>query len=655
MDAETRRAISKLAQELTRTQAELARVKRGSRRPQLGHSSIDSGALEVRDPDTGVTRLRLGYQPDGSVGVVPEGGDPPSAPSTPIVAGAPVGVMVQWDGRLAHDQTLPADFDHVSVHVSQVQGFVPDAATFQGTIPRSGGLFPVVPLEVGTTYYVRLVGVGTGGAEGAPSEEAPGVPEAVGGVPPPGSITETEIADDAVTAPKIRAEAVEAYHIVAQAIEAGHIEAGAVEAAHLAATIVLASRLVAGDPSAARVEIDESGLRGYNDGDELVFAVQDGDAVFSGDITGSHITGSSISIGASPGAVGSIEEEPGAVRARVTSAGGHRAQLSASTNQAEFTVWAQPGVAAPVGGMVAQSDIVALTMQSASGDASQPYAQHAVTPGRAIGLWRAASGSGVQVQATVGNAQMLLTSPDASDPDDAQGSGYLFGVRYASDIAALSMQGPVWGSGDGPERSRRATMHIEGARPDRPYTRVVYSARRHLIQGESDGSGYDSVSDGVVSLASTHSISAPRHRAVRTDLNSSPTALSTGDFVDFTESQMPSLEFETGWSGRVRVIIQMCGINYRTNASTIALGFRLAGAGTVPASLQRAAMTRSVGSGGPATSGRPAFQIVDLDLIGNSTYTLTPMWRISGSGHSWGDMHSFDMNYQNSIIVEPLM
>jgi len=655
MDPQTRRAIQSLTRELQRTQAELARLKRGSRRPQLGHSSIDSGALEVRDPDTGVTRLRLGYQPDGSVGVVPEGGDPPPAPSTPIVAGAPVGVMVQWDGRLAHDQTLPADFDHVSVHVSQVQGFVPDAATFQGTIPRAGGLFPVVPLEVGTTYYVRLVGVGTGGAEGAPSEEASGVPEAVGVVPPPGSITETEIADDAVTTPKIRAEAVEAYHIVAQAIEAGHIQAQAIEAAHLAATIVLASRLVAGNPGAARVEIDEGGLRGYSDDDELIFAIADGDAVFSGDITGSEISGSRIIIGGEPGNIGLIEDTGGSVHSRVISSSGQRAQLAASNDQAEFTAWSQPGASAPVGGIVAQSDLVAMTMQSASGDSSQPYAQHTVTPGHTGGLWRAVSGSAVQVQAAVGSAQLLLTSPDASDPDDAQGSGYLFGTRYASDIAALSMQGPVWGSGDGPERGRRATIHVEGARPDRAYTRVVYSASRHLIQGESDGSGYDAVSDGVVSLAPTHSISAPRHRAVRTDLQASPTATSTGDFVDFTEAQMPSLEIETSWSGRVRVIIQMCGINSRTDASTIALGFRLSGAGTVPASLQRSAMTRSVGAGGPATAGRPAFQVVDLDLSGSSTYTLTPMWRISGSGHSWGDMHSFDMNYQNSIIVDPLM
>lgn len=45
MDPQTRRAIQSLTRELQRTQAELARVKRGSRRPQLGHSSIDSGEI----------------------------------------------------------------------------------------------------------------------------------------------------------------------------------------------------------------------------------------------------------------------------------------------------------------------------------------------------------------------------------------------------------------------------------------------------------------------------------------------------------------------------------------------------------------------------------------------------------------------------------
>src|SRR5690606_40437468 len=83
-------------------------------------------------------------------------------------------------------------------------------------------------------------------------------------------ITEVEIADDAITAPKIRASAVEAGKIAANAVEAGNIQAGAITAAKLAAEIVLSSKLTAGTPSGARVDIDEDGIRQYNDDNEIL-------------------------------------------------------------------------------------------------------------------------------------------------------------------------------------------------------------------------------------------------------------------------------------------------------------------------------------------------------------------------------------------------
>lgn len=657
MDPQTRRAIQSLTRELQRTQAELARVKRGSRRPQLGHSSIDSGALEVRDPDTGVTRLRLGYQPDGSVGVVPEGGDPPPAPSTPIVAGAPVGVMVQWDGRLAHDQTLPADFDHVSVHVSQVQGFVPDAATFQGTIPRAGGLFPVVPLEVGTTYYVRLVGVGTGGAEGAPSEEASGVPEAVGGVPPPGSITETEIADDAVTTPKIRAEAVEAYHIVAQAIEAGHIQAQAIEAAHLAATIVLASRLVAGNPGAARVEIDEDGLRGYSDDDELIFAIADGDAVFSGDITGSQISGSRIVLSTPSGASGVMDETSDVVSLRVTSPLGARAQLAASGTQAEFSTWGDhddPNT--PAAGVLSRPEACQISLYSDVGDINNtPFVTMTAQPGETRMSARSGSSTSTEVRVRARQDWSSIDAiPPAStvgEPDASAGVLYAF-RRSSSDAPTLSIQSPM--STSGPGAGKRSIVHVEGANTGRSTTVINHAARQHYFQGELVDGDTDTTTSGVVQLAPTHSIAAPFHAPAITEMTAEPTATSTGDWVDFTSSQFPPVEFRTPWSGRVRITITMCGINNRTNASTISVGFRLSGGSTVAPSLQRAAMVRSTGSSSSATAARQQCVVVHMDLSSVADYTLTPAWRISGSGHSWDGVQAFDLNYQQSIVVEAL-
>jgi len=318
-EAALRRQVERIAAELARTQAEVQTLRRAARRPQLGDSSIDSGALEVRDPE-GATRLRLGYQPDGTVGVISEGGDPPPVPAGLVVEGIPAGLSVTWNATLSGDGDLPGDFDHVNVHVSEQDGFTPDEGTFVGTITRAGGSLPVAPLEVGTTYYVRLVGVTTSGVQGEPSAQASGVPEAVGGVPGPGSITETEIADDAISTPKLQAEAVTALKIAANAIEAGHILAGAVTAAKLESDLVLGTRIIAGSPGGARVELDDTGIRGYTDADELAFVIDDtGDAIFSGDIVGSEISGSRFLMGSAPGPHGTIEQTPNGVQVSVQS------------------------------------------------------------------------------------------------------------------------------------------------------------------------------------------------------------------------------------------------------------------------------------------------------------------------------------------------
>lgn len=343
-EAALRRQVERIAAELARTQAEVQTLRRAARRPQLGDSSIDSGALEVRDPDTGATRLRLGYQPDGTVGVISEGGDPPPVPTGPVVEGIPAGLSVTWNATLSGDGDLPGDFDHVNVHVSEQDGFTPDEGTFVGTITRAGGSLPVAPLEVGTTYYVRLVGVTTSGVQGEPSAQASGVPEAVGGVPEPGSITETEIADDAISTPKLQAEAVTALKIAANAIEAGHISAGAVEADKLAAVLVLASRIVAGDPAGARVELNSEGLRAYSSVGALTVAVdaETGDAVYTGTITGSQIVGSSLLVGDETADhiwIGEGDFEEHVVRAR---GGGAQVEIAAVDTAADVRLTPPP-------------------------------------------------------------------------------------------------------------------------------------------------------------------------------------------------------------------------------------------------------------------------------------------------------------------------
>src|SRR5690606_14451503 len=166
------------------------------------------------------------------------------------------------------DAERPRDFRYVEVRAGHLPTFE-DSEKRMVILDTDNDGGEVV---LSTTYdiYVWLVAVSTSGARSEPSDAALGEPgDLVGGVGP-GDITEVEIADDAITAPKIRASAVEAGKIAANAVEAGNIQAGAITAAKLAAEIVLSSKLTAGTPSGARVDIDEDGIRQYDDTDQLL-------------------------------------------------------------------------------------------------------------------------------------------------------------------------------------------------------------------------------------------------------------------------------------------------------------------------------------------------------------------------------------------------
>lgn len=680
-DSALRRQVAQLAAELARTQAEVRTLRRGARRPQLGHSSIDSGSLDVVDSETGQVRLRLGYQPDGSVGVVPEGGDPHPAPVAPVVEPIPSGLSVSWDGSLSGLDTLPADFDHVNVHVSSVDGFTPDASTFVGTITRSGGVLPVAPLEVGATYYVRLVPVGTGGVQGTPSPQASGVPAPVGGVPGPGSITETEIADDAISTPKLQAEAVTALKIAAQAIEAGHIQAAAIEAHHLMADLVLGTRIIAGDPAGARVELDQNGLRGYDADDALVFAItDDGDAIFSGDIIGSTISGSRILMGAAPDPHGAIEETSSGVQVRVQH-GTRVAQLRASTDQANFLVARDAGdpstptvgfsttstgvqfvvdsSASIVDGLpsitgLATPSSAQLSLWSVRNDLGSARATHIATSASASAEWIDGSGSAVQVSAGSGSASMRFTAPESSDPSDQQGAGSLFANRSSSDdVAAVSLQSPRWEQTGSPASLRRSVLFAEGANASRSYTRMVHAARRVLVMGEATGGAWDTTSDGMLDVASTHSIRAPRHNTEVGKFNDiTPSGTTNGEFVDFTAAQWDRVTVKTGFSGRVQIVVRAFGYSSQTTGSSLAIGWRTSN-GDIDAHLDRAYYF-VCGS----TSYSQMLPCVEhtfyATLTPNTEYTFIPCWRKSSG--AWGAaVHMSNRLHGTALLVTPLM
>ena len=251
--------------DIGRTLADLdARLKRVERSSRLSHAALDGTAIVVKDT-AGAVRGHIGMQADGTIGLIAENGPAPGAPTAPVVTPSLGGLRVVWDGALADASALPADFDHVAVHVSTSSGFTPSAATFVGTITRSGdgGMLPVTPLPY-LAHYVRLTAVNTSGNSSGPSTETAATPLKVDGP-----------------------------DLTAGSVTAAAIQAGAVHADKLEAILQLVTRLVAGDPDGARVELNEDGLRVYNASDALTvqFDAATGDAVFTGEVTGSTITG----------------------------------------------------------------------------------------------------------------------------------------------------------------------------------------------------------------------------------------------------------------------------------------------------------------------------------------------------------------------------
>lgn len=259
--------MTDIGRELHEIKARLTRVERSSR---LSHAALDDTAIVVKD-SIGTVRGHIGMQPDGTIGLIAVDGPAPGAPSAPIVTPSLGGLRIVWDGTLADGSDLPADFDHVAVHVSTSSGFTPSAATFVGTITRSGdgGMLPVTPLPY-TPHYVVLTAVNTSAAASDPSAEVTATPTQVDGP-----------------------------DLAAGSVTAASIEAGAVTADKLEAILQLVTRLVAGDPAGARVELNEDGLRVYDGSGTLVirFDSADGSAVFTGAITGSTITGSTVTGG----------------------------------------------------------------------------------------------------------------------------------------------------------------------------------------------------------------------------------------------------------------------------------------------------------------------------------------------------------------------
>lgn len=271
MDAQLAGAMNALSREISQIAAAQARLERGQRTNGLGNSSIDGGALLVKDTD-GTVRQILGAQPDGSVTITDVNAPPAQPPDAPTVAGGVLGLYVLWDGSLGGADPL-ADFQWCEVHVSTVDGFTPGTTTLQGHL-AAPGVFGVGGLTAGTTYYVKLVAVNTSKVSSDPSAQASAVPLSVPEGIPDGGIT------------------------------TGLIAPGAITAGLLAAKIILASDIIAGTDGGPGVLLSSVGLVGIDATGAETFRIDaaSGAATFTGTIVMTSNVGEFLAYAGGPAA-----------------------------------------------------------------------------------------------------------------------------------------------------------------------------------------------------------------------------------------------------------------------------------------------------------------------------------------------------------------
>lgn len=215
--------FAQLGRTIVNLERRLERVEAQSR---LKSASIDDAAIVVRD-GTGALRGIVGQQGDGTTAVTVVNGAPPPAPSTPTAAPALGGVSAGWDGLFADGAVIPMDWARVEVHASPDSGFTPDAESLVATIETAQGGIAYIPATV--PQYVCLLARNTSGAASpATAQVGPYAPKPVAGEIGIGEITETLIADGAITTPKVYANAITTGLLAAGAVDAVALKADAI-------------------------------------------------------------------------------------------------------------------------------------------------------------------------------------------------------------------------------------------------------------------------------------------------------------------------------------------------------------------------------------------------------------------------------------------
>ncbi|MFF4543600.1 hypothetical protein ACFY1J_05045 [Streptomyces sp. NPDC001406] len=184
------------------------RIANLERSNQLNSASIEGGSLDIYDEE-GTLKGSVGVQPDGGVALVPVNTTPPPTPTPPVVESKLAGLTVGWDGAWTDATEAPSDFGLVQVHLGTTETFEPSVITQVGTITAPLGGTVTVGTEGYTSVWVRLVAANTAAVTGPPSSAVEGKPrQAVGQDLIDGIVTETKLAQSAVTQAKIALGAV---------------------------------------------------------------------------------------------------------------------------------------------------------------------------------------------------------------------------------------------------------------------------------------------------------------------------------------------------------------------------------------------------------------------------------------------------------------
>jgi len=115
---------------LARRIADLEKSRLRQRQPQLGNSTIDSGAIQAVN-ESGTLTMVMGQQFDGTNAPSVVLGPTPPIPSVPGVFSSPGAIRIYWDGTFANADFAPMDFSRVTVHILPDGDY--DDATFDPT------------------------------------------------------------------------------------------------------------------------------------------------------------------------------------------------------------------------------------------------------------------------------------------------------------------------------------------------------------------------------------------------------------------------------------------------------------------------------------------------------------------------------------------